>query len=357
MSSSAAGKGIAGMDAASTRDSAVLLDVRRLRTEFATRAAPVRVLDGLDFTLTNHHITGLVGESGSGKSVTAFSLLRLLRPPGKVVSGEVWFRGQDLMSLSEKRMTAIRGREIGMIFQQPRASLNPVFRVGDVLNHVLRLHRGMKGDAVRREAFRVFQEVGLPDPARILRSYPHELSGGMCQRVMIAQVLAGQPKLLIADEPTTALDVTIQMQIVQLLRSIRDRLGLTQLLITHDLGLVGEMCDDVLVMYAGEIVERAPVVALFDQPSHPYTRGLLASRANRKDRDRLYSIPGTVPSLVAPPTGCRFHPRCPYARQLCSDVAPAPEHVSANHWVRCHFWKDVVREPTIAGRDTIAAGG
>jgi oligopeptide/dipeptide ABC transporter ATP-binding protein len=345
------------MPAASTRDGSVLLDVRQLSTEFATRTAPVRVLDGLSFSLLNQHITGLVGESGSGKSVTAYSLLRLVRRPGKVVAGEVWFRGQDLLSLSEQEMAAIRGREIGMIFQQPRASLNPVFRVGDVLSHVLRRHRGLRGDAVREESFRVFREVGLPDPARILRSYPHELSGGMCQRVMIAQVLAGQPKLLIADEPTTALDVTIQMQIVQLLRSIRDRLGLTQLLITHDLGLVGEMCDDVLVMYAGEIVEWAPVDALFDQPSHPYTRGLLASRANRQNRDRLYSIPGSVPSLVSPPTGCRFHPRCPHARPICSAVSPPPERVSARHWVRCHFWQEVVQAPRFDGRDSVAAGG
>ncbi len=343
------------MAAVAVENDNILLDVRKLCTQFATKAGRVRVLDGLDLTLINHHITGLVGESGSGKSVTAFSLLRLIRPPGEVASGEVWYRGQDLMTLSDKQMTKMRGNEIGMIFQQPRASLNPVFRVGDVLMHVLRLHRGLSSGAARAEAMRVLQEVGLPDPARIMRSYPHELSGGMCQRVMIAQVLACQPKLLIADEPTTALDVTIQMQIVQILRSLRDRLGLTQLLITHDLGLVGEMCDDVLVMYAGEIVEHAPVVALFDQPSHPYTRGLLASRANRKNRDRLYSIPGTVPNLLSPPSGCRFHPRCPFAQPICVDVSPPPEQVSDRHWVRCHFWKDVVRAKSGTRRDTVEA--
>ncbi len=341
------------MSAATVQNDDILLDVRNLHTQFTSKAGRVQVLDGLNLTLINHHITGLVGESGSGKSVTAFSLLRLIRPPGEVTSGEVWYRGQDLMLLSDRKMTKIRGNEIGMIFQQPRASLNPVFRVGDVLMHVLRLHRGLSSNAARAEAIRALQDVGLPDPARIMRSYPHELSGGMCQRVMIAQVLASQPKLLIADEPTTALDVTIQMQIVQILRSLRDRLGLTQLLITHDLGLVGEVCDDVLVMYAGEIVEQAPVVALFDQPSHPYTRGLLASRANRKNRGRLYSIPGTVPNLLSPPSGCRFHPRCPFAQPICVEVSPPPEYVSDRHWTRCHFWRDVVQAKSAPGRDPL----
>jgi oligopeptide/dipeptide ABC transporter ATP-binding protein len=348
-------KGAAPMDTATTSDAKVLLDVRQLQTQFPTKAGTVRVLDGLDLTLLEGHITGLVGESGSGKSVTAFSLLRLLRPPGKVVGGEIWYRGQNLMTLSDKEMTKVRGNEIGMIFQQPRASLNPVFRVGEVLTRVMKLHRGLRGKEAREEAMRVLQNVGLPHPERIMASYPHELSGGMCQRVMIAQVLACQPKLLIADEPTTALDVTIQMQIVQLLRSLRDRFGLTQLLITHDLGLVGEMCDHVVVMYAGEIVERSPVLSLFDMPSHPYTRSLMGSRANRKNRDRLYSIPGTVPNLLSPPTGCRFNPRCPYAQPICKEESPKPERVAANHWVRCHFWRDVVQaEP--ARRDVVEAG-
>lgn len=318
-----------------------LLEVRGLETHFPTRQGRVRVLNGIDFTLSEGRITGLVGESGSGKSVTAFSILRLLKPPGEVVAGEVLYKGRDLLRLSEKEMARVRGGEIGIIFQQPRASLNPVYRIGDILLDVLRVHRGLRGREATAEAHRLLHAVGLPDPAQLIRRYPHELSGGMCQRVMIAQVLACEPRLLIADEPTTALDVTIQMQIVELLLSLREQFGLTMLLITHDLGLVGELCDDVLVMYAGEIVERAPVLNLFDRPSHPYTRGLLASRANRQDRSRLYSIPGSVPNLLSPPTGCRFHPRCPFAQPICAEVSPAPEQVEEGHWVRCHFWKDV----------------
>jgi peptide/nickel transport system ATP-binding protein len=319
-----------------------LLEIKGLRTVFGSKQGDIRVLEDLSFNLHTGRITGLVGESGSGKSVTALSILRLLRPPGRIDDGEVWFKGRDLIRLSEPEMGRVRGGEIGMIFQQPRASLNPVFRVGEVLREVLRVHRGLRGETANAEAHRLLREVGLPDSGQIMERYPHELSGGMCQRVMIAQVLACEPSLLIADEPTTALDVTIQMQIVELLKSLREEFGLTQLLITHDLGLVGELCDDVLVMYAGEIVERAPAPALFDQPSHPYTRGLLGSRANRKNRSRLFSIPGSVPSLVNPPSGCRFHPRCPFAAPICSEVSPEPEVVSDGHTVRCHFWKDVV---------------
>lgn len=322
--------------------SETLLRVSGINTHFNTRQGLVRVLDDLSFTLAEGRITGLVGESGSGKSVTALSILRLIRPPGFISPGEIWFRDTDLMSLSDGGMAKIRGGKIGMIFQQPRASLNPVFRVGDVLMNVLRVHRGLHGDAARTEAHRLLLSVGLSDVSQIMQSYPHELSGGMCQRTMIAQVLACEPELLIADEATTALDVTIQMQIVELLLSLRESRGLTQLVISHDLGLIGELCDDVLVMYAGEIIERAPVVELFDHPSHPYTRGLLASRANRNSRSRLYSIPGSVPNLIDPPGGCRFHPRCPFAKAVCTEVTPEPLQVTENHWVRCHFWEEVV---------------
>jgi oligopeptide/dipeptide ABC transporter ATP-binding protein len=322
-------------------ESDVLLRVADLNTRFTARQGVVRVLDDLSFTLTRGRITGLVGESGSGKSVTAMSILRLVRPPGEITSGTIEFEGDDLLKLGDAEMARIRGRQIGMIFQQPRSSLNPVFRIGDVLLDILRIHRGLRGVRATNEAHRLLESVGLSDPSQIMRSYPHQLSGGMCQRVMIAQVLACEPELLIADEATTALDVTIQMQIVQLLLSLRESTGLTMLVITHDLGLVGELCDDVLVMYAGEILERAPVVELFDNPTHPYTRGLLASRANRSTRSRLYSIPGSVPNLIDPPAGCRFHPRCPFAKPICSEESPAPSHVKEGHWVRCHFWKEV----------------
>lgn len=319
-----------------------LLEAKGVRTEFATRRGRLRVLEGLNLSLTEERITGLVGESGSGKTVTAYSLLRLIRPPGEIVAGEVWFQDQDLLRLSSTELNQVRGREISMIFQQPRASLNPVFPVGQVVRHVLRVHRGLAGDEARAEAQRALTAVGLPDAERIMRRYPHELSGGMCQRVMIALALACQPRLLIADEPTTALDVTIQMQIVGLLLSLRERFGLTQILITHDLGLVAELCDDVAVMYAGEIVERAPVIELFDHPSHPYTHGLLASRPQKRNSRRLYSIPGRVPDFTNLPKGCRFHPRCPFAQQICEEESPEPEWVSEGHWVRCHFWEDVV---------------
>jgi oligopeptide/dipeptide ABC transporter ATP-binding protein len=328
-----------------------LLQAKGLQTEFATRRGRVRVLADLDLSLGEGRIMGLVGESGSGKTVTAYSLLRLIRPPGEIVGGEVWFQGQDLLRLSQPELNQVRGGEISMIFQQPRASLNPVFPVGEVLHHVLRVHRGMSGNEAHEEARKALVAVGLPDPDRITRRYPHELSGGMCQRVMIALALACRPRLLIADEPTTALDVTIQMQIVELLLSLRERFGLTQILITHDLGLVAELCDDVAVMYAGEIVERAPVVELFDRPSHPYTHGLLASRPQKKNTRRLYSIPGRVPDFASLPSGCRFHPRCPFAQQICREQSPKPEQISRNHWVRCHFWEDAIHSDWSAVAD------
>jgi oligopeptide/dipeptide ABC transporter ATP-binding protein len=326
-----------------TTTNTTLLQAKGLQTEFVTRRGRVRVLADLDLSLIEGRIMGLVGESGSGKTVTAYSLLRLIQPPGEIVGGEVWFQGRDLMRLCQTELNHVRGGEISMIFQQPRASLNPVFRVGEVLHHVLRVHRSLSGSEAREEGRRALIAVGLPDPDRIIRRYPHELSGGMCQRVMIALALACQPRLLIADEPTTALDVTIQMQIVELLLSLRERFGLTQILITHDLGLVAELCDDVAVMYAGEIVEQAPVADLFDRPSHPYTHGLLASRPQKKESRRLYSIPGRVPDFVDLPSGCRFHPRCPFAQQVCEVESPKPQKVSRGHWVRCHFWEDVIR--------------
>jgi ABC-type dipeptide/oligopeptide/nickel transport system ATPase component len=273
-----------------------LIKVGGLRTHFQTKRGVARVLDGLDLTLSRGEVTGLVGESGSGKSVMAYSIMRLVRPPGQIVGGTVQFQGRDLLQLPEAEMARVRGREISIIFQQPRSSLNPVFTVGDILLNVLKVHRGLRGKAGRQAAHGILARVGLPDPVGIMKRYPHEMSGGMCQRIMIALAVSSGPQLLIADEPTTALDVTVQLQIVQLLQELKERDGLTQLLITHDLGLVAELCDQVAVMYAGEIVEQSPVSMLFDRPSHPYTRGLLASRPKAGTGGKRHSIPGQVPS-------------------------------------------------------------
>lgn len=323
-----------------TGASAPLLRLRGVQTHFSTKRGVARVLDGLDLEVPRGLVTGLVGESGSGKSVTAYSVLRLVRKPGEIVAGEALFDGRDLLALDERVMARVRGGQISMIFQHARASLNPVFRIQESLLHVLRVHRGLRGASAIREARDVLGRVGLPDAGAVLRSYPHALSGGMCQRVMIALALSCKPRLLLADEPTTALDVTVQYQIIQLLKDLREREGLTQLLITHDLGVVAEICDEVNVMYAGEIVEHAPVDALFDHASHPYTRGLLRSRPRTRASTSLHAIPGRVPDLVQPPSGCRFHPRCAYSRERCKIESPQPEEVRPGHWVRCHFWRE-----------------
>lgn len=328
-----------GPEVASQPDA--LLQVSGLKTYFATRGGWVRVLDDLDLTAPTGLVTGVVGESGCGKSVTMLSVMRLLKPPGRVMGGEVMFQGRDLAGLSERDMRRVRGKEISMIFQNPRGSLNPVFSVGHVLEHVLKTHRGLKGKAVTATSIEILDQVGLPNPRAVLRRYPHELSGGMCQRVMIALALACQPALLIADEPTTALDVTIQLQIIALLADFRSRIGLTLIVITHNLGVVAELCDRVIVMYAGRVVEEAGAVDIFTMPRHPYTVGLNKARPRGHIGQALVSIPGTVPDLRDPPTGCRFHPRCPYAREICSQVEPALESIGEGRRVACHFWQEV----------------
>jgi oligopeptide/dipeptide ABC transporter ATP-binding protein len=317
-----------------------LVTVRGLQTHFFTQRGVAKVLDGLNFEIASGRVTGLVGESGSGKSVTAFSIMRLVRAPGRIVGGKIEFQGVNLLRLTEREMAKVRGEEISMVFQQPRASLNPVFTVKDLLLKVLRIHKGLSVRQAWEAALEVLSRVGLPDPSVVMNRYPHQLSGGMCQRVMIALAISCGSKLLLADEPTTALDVTVQFQIIKLLKELEEQTGLTQLLITHDLGLVAELCTEVAVMYAGEIVEQAGVHALFDRPSHPYTRGLLQSRPKAGTRGGLESIPGRVPELLNPPSGCRFHPRCPIAQSRCAEESPVPEVVSQGHWVRCHFWRD-----------------
>jgi peptide/nickel transport system ATP-binding protein len=321
----------------------VLLDVRGLQTSFHLRDGTVRAVTGVDFSVRRGEIVGLVGESGCGKSVTSLSILRLVAPPGQVEAGEVIFDGQDLLQVSERRMRDIRGNRISMIFQQPTSSLNPVLNVGFQVGEVLEAHRNMKRKAARERALEMLRLVGIPDPQRRLSAFPHELSGGMAQRVMIAMALACEPELIIADEPTTALDVTIQAQILELMRRLQRETGTAIILITHDLGVVAEMCDRVAVMYAGEIIERTDTSSLFRDPRHPYTQGLLgAIPALGREQDELAVIPGSVPNLIDLPAGCRFAPRC--LARLEHGVSPATEvhpelmPVSAEHDVRCWLY-------------------
>ncbi|HYM68178.1 MAG TPA: ABC transporter ATP-binding protein [bacterium] len=319
-----------------------MLDVRGLRVAFHTRNGVVPALHGVTFSLPPGTVTGLVGESGCGKTLTALAIMRLLRPPAEIQGGDVRLEGRDLRALAERQMARVRGEGIAMIFQQPRASLNPVFPVAAQLVHVLRLHRGLSRGAARAEGEALLARVGLARPDAVMRAYPHQLSGGMCQRVMIALALACRPRVLLADEPTTALDVTVQLQIVELLRGLQREFGLTVLLITHDLGLVAEMCDHVHVMYAGRIVESATAAALFRRPAHPYTRGLMAARVGTGSRALPTGIPGRVPALAETPSGCPFHPRCPLAGPGCAERDPDSEAVEAGHAVRCHYWRSGV---------------
>ena len=288
-----------------------LLEVRDLHTVFRLRDGVVRAVDGASFGVDRGEVLGLVGESGCGKSVTSLSILRLISEPGQIVGGSVRFDGEELLTASEERMRQIRGNRIAMIFQQPNSSLNPVQRLADQIGEVLRVHKGLDRKAARNRGIELLEQVGIPDPARRADAYPHEISGGMAQRVMIAMALACEPELLIADEPTTALDVTIQAQILELLRDLRERLGTAIVLITHDLGVVSEFCDRVAVMYAGEVVEEQRREPLFDGPRHPYTQGLLgAIPRTGTGRGQLKVIPGQVPSLMEPIAGCRFADRC-----------------------------------------------
>jgi oligopeptide/dipeptide ABC transporter ATP-binding protein len=322
-----------------------LLEVRGLRTSFATRDGVVRAVTGIDFHVDRGEILGLVGESGCGKSVTSLSLLRLIAPPGRIEAGEVVFDGRDLMTLKPRAMRALRGDRVSMIFQQPTSSLNPVFNVGMQLSEVLELHRNMKRKAARDRAEELLRMVGIPDPARRLAAFPHSLSGGMAQRVMIAMALACEPELLIADEPTTALDVTIQAQILDLMRALQHETGTAIILITHDLGVVAEMADRVAVMYAGEIVEQADVTSLFARPQHPYTQGLIGSVPTiGVQKEELDTIPGSVPNLIDLPEACRFAPRCgarvehnvPHCEELHPELRPSRER----HEVRCWMYHE-----------------
>ena len=322
-----------------------LLEVKGLKTYFYTEDGVVRAVDGVNFEVYPGEVLGLVGESGCGKSVTSLSIMRLISKPGRIDEGEILLDGENLLKLPEDEMIKVRGNRISMIFQQPQTALNPVFKVGDQLAEVLNVHQDLGRDAGWKRAVALLKMVGVPDPARRAEAYPHELSGGMAQRVMIAMALACVPELLIADEPTTALDVTIQAQILDLMRDLRREMGTSVILITHDLGVVAEMAERVAVMYAGEIVEQTDVNSLFDQPLHPYTQGLIGSIPVLGEiKEKLDVIPGSVPNLVNLPPGCRFAPRCharfKYGCTICAEVKPELEEVKPGHYVRCWLYQN-----------------
>jgi oligopeptide/dipeptide ABC transporter ATP-binding protein len=322
-----------------------LLEVKNLKTYFYTEDGIVKAVDGVDLSVMPGEVLGLVGESGCGKSVTSFSIMRLVGPPGKVVEGEILFEGNDLLKIPESEMVRIRGNRISMIFQQPQSSLNPVFNAGDQVGEVFQIHENMNKEKSWAQAVELLKLVGIADPAKKAKAYPHEMSGGQAQRVMIAMALALKPRLLIADEPTTALDVTIQAQILDLMRELREKLGTSVILITHDLGVIAELAEWVAVMYAGQIVEYADVGTLFEKPLHPYTQGLIGSiPILGKVQDRLDVIPGSVPNLIDLPGGCRFAPRCRAREQnnltICTEKMPVLDGSDSVHKIRCWLYRD-----------------
>lgn len=319
-----------------------LLEVRSLTTQFFTEDGVVRAVEDVSFEIFPGEILSLVGESGCGKSVTGLSLLRLISiPPGKIVSGELLFDGRDLMELEEKEMERVRGNDISMIFQEPMTSLNPVFTIGNQIMEALQLHQNLDKKEARKKAIEMLGRVRIPSPEVRIDSYPHQLSGGMRQRAMIAMALSCQPKLLIADEPTTALDVTIQAQVLRLLKEIQGEMGMAVMLITHDLGVVAEIADRVAVMYAGRIVETGPIEAIFGEMRHPYTKGLWESIPQLKEkRRRLNAITGQVPDPMNLPVGCKFHPRCYLMIDDCKKEEPPLYPVNGKHFSRCIRWKE-----------------
>jgi oligopeptide/dipeptide ABC transporter ATP-binding protein len=314
-----------------------LLEVKNLKTQFFTDDGIVKAVDDISFVIGKEETFGLVGESGCGKSVTALSIIKLISwPPGKIVGGQVLLEGEDLLKKTEEQMQKIRGCKISMIFQEPMTSLDPVFTVGNEIMEVIELHQGLGKEEARKKALDMLHVVGIPDPERRMKEYPHQLSGGMRQRVMIAMALSCNPKLLIADEPTTALDVTIQAQILRLMDKLKQDFSASVLLITHDLGVIAQQCDNVAVMYAGEIVEYGSVEAIFGNPLHPYTVGLYQAIPRLdSDRERLRIIEGNVPNLIQIPSGCRFHPRCSHASERCAKEIPHLVERENNHYTRC----------------------
>lgn len=325
-----------------------LLEIKKLNIGFKTKKGKIfNVLNDVSFTLDQGKVLGLVGESGCGKTITALSIMQLLPPLAVITSGEIWFSGNNLLEYSQKRMIDIRGKEIGMIFQEPMTSLNPVYRVGDQIAEMIMLHQALDQQRIYDIVIEKLKLVAMPCPEEVRNQYPHELSGGMRQRVMIAMAMACNPCLLIADEPTTALDVTIQAQILDLMRNLKDELNSSILLITHDLGVIAEMCDSVAVMYAGCIVEKASVNELFSRPKHPYTIGLMQSLPIlNQQRKRLNMIPGNVPAPQDFPRGCRFVPRCKFAKKQCFEEAPSLLQINSKHSVSC-WQQDKLKENII----------
>jgi peptide/nickel transport system ATP-binding protein len=325
-----------------------LLSVEHLTTGFDLNRRFVPAVIDVSFHLYKGDTLCLVGESGSGKSLTALSILRLVQPPGRIANGRILFHGRDLIGLSEREMQNVRGAEIGLVFQEPMTALNPVFTIGSQIEETLRIHGRATRRTARQKAIELLDAVSVPEPARRVREYPHQLSGGLRQRALIAMALACDPVLLIADEPTTALDVTIQAQILDLLQDLRSRLGLALLLITHDLGVVAQMADRVCVMYAGRIVEEAPVKTLFDDPKHPYTQGLMSSIPSGGRGSRLVAIPGSVPPLGALPAGCSFSPRCPRRFEPCPTAHPGTTNLGNGRGVKCYLYGPAAEHVTAA---------
>jgi peptide/nickel transport system ATP-binding protein len=314
-----------------------ILEIENLKTYFDTFAGLVKAVDGVNIAVKEGETLGLVGESGSGKSVTALSILRIVPKPGKIIGGKIVYKGQNLLEKSENELQKIRGKEIGYIFQDPATSLNPVFSIADQLTEVIRRHQNVTKKEALEKAIELLRLVEIPDPELKIWSYPHQLSGGMKQRIAVARALSCQPSLLLADEPTTNLDVTIQAQILQLMKNLKDKLGMSMILITHDMGIVAGVADRITVLYGGRVCETADTKTIFYNPLHPYTNALLTavpSLALRKEK--LEVIPGTIPNLVDPPSGCRFHPRCEYAKAVCTKKIPQLIEVESGHLVACH---------------------
>ena len=326
-----------------------LLHIENLRTYFYTYAGIVRAVDGISLDVNRGETLGVVGESGSGKTVTAQSILRIVPSPGKIVDGKIEFEGKNLLKLQEHQMQKIRGKEIAYVFQDPTTTLDPVYTVGDQIAEVIMRHHNIsKKDALAR-ATELLRSVEIPDPEVRVNQYPHELSGGTKQRIAIARALSGDPTLILADEPTTALDVTIQAQILDLLKQLKNRLNVSMVLITHDMGIVADICDRVTVLYAGQVCETGTVEQVFEEPKHPYTEALLTSVPSLAlKKEKLSVIPGNVPNLIEPPSGCRFHPRCPYAQQICIDKVPELEPIGSGRWVHCHRWKELDLKSPVA---------
>jgi oligopeptide transport system ATP-binding protein len=318
-----------------------LLEIRDLKTYFFTEAGVVKAVDGANVDVRPKETVGLVGESGSGKTVTALSALRIVPRPGRIVTGSIKFDGEDVLAKSEEEMRQLRGPKMAMVFQDPSSSLNPLYTVEKQLSDILMLHRKLSKKEASQRAEYLLELVGIQDPRTRLKAYPHELSGGMKQRVAIARALSCEPSLLFADEPTTNLDVTVQAQVLELMKKLQRDLGMSMVMITHDMGIIADMTERVTIMYAGRVMEAADTKTIFHEPKHPYTEALLAAVPRVDQRKLLEVIPGNIPNLIEPPPGCVFNPRCKYAKQVCVDAAPPLEEVGKNHWAACHRWKEI----------------